>query len=120
MTEDEAVQFALDRLDWWIRHLGLKSWDINMFFVNDIDVEAEDAVASAAGFQRWEYMKADLYFSKKELIESSKEEIEENIVHELSHVLVGEMREKKDMVKHEERVVTSLTKAFLWVRDGGE
>lgn len=120
MTEQEIIEFALERIDWWKRHLGLHQWEIAIQFVNDINAGVDDAVASAAGFQRWEYMKAELTFSKKELMNSSKDEIEENIVHELSHILVGEMREKEDVVKHEERVVTMLSKAFLWVRAGGE
>jgi len=41
------------------------------------------------------------------------DEIERAVVHELCHILVNEMRE--DEIHHEERVVTGLQKAFMWV-----
>ena len=41
------------------------------------------------------------------------QQIERIAVHELCHILVNEMRESE--MCHEERVVTMLTKAFLWV-----
>ena len=45
----------------------------------------------------------------------SNEELERTVVHELVHALVNELREGG--IDHEERVVTTLTKAVLWVRD---
>ena len=45
-------------------------------------------------------------------------DVEAAVVHELSHVLVAELREEvDDWLKHEARVVTMLTRAFLTARD---
>lgn len=49
--------------------------------------------------------------------ELTDDELEEIFVHECGHILVNEMRgDPDDWLDHEERVVSTLTKAFLWVR----
>lgn len=54
----------------------------------------------------WEYRQAAIEFYPINMRNDSKEEIHEHVLHELLHVVVGEMKEKD--AKHEERVVCSL------------
>ena len=65
----------------------------------------------------WRYMTYTIDVNLKAVKRLDDEALERAVVHELVHVLVHEMRENDPDVKHEERVVTQLTKAFFWVRD---
>jgi predicted SprT family Zn-dependent metalloprotease len=60
----------------------------------------------------WKYRTAHIYINLPALKRKTSYQIEEIIVHELMHVLVNEMREGN--IKHEERVVTSLTESIFW------
>jgi hypothetical protein len=63
----------------------------------------------------WRYMTATIAVNVPAVARLSDDELERTVVHELCHALVNEMRETG--IDHEERVVTMLTKAFLWTRD---
>ena len=71
--------------------------------------------ASARTSVKWPYLIATVAFNMPALAELSLGEVEELLLHEHVHILVAEMRE--DGIDHEERVVTTLTSAFLWTRD---
>lgn len=77
---------------------------------------------------QWPYLIATLTFHLPGITEKSDKDLEAAVVHELCHVFVNEMRcadEKhpddllRHNLEHEERVVSSLAQAFLWVREEG-
>lgn len=119
----------------WMAPLGLKWWNINIrYFREPLPISSGDAAAgwqcNAKAEAKWEYLSATVSFNLPAIEGADDEELERIVVHEFCHVLVHEMREwapeevsrdRSDVgIKHEERVVTALTSAFLWVRKSGE
>ena len=110
------IQAAFER---WITALGLKWWDIEIWYYTDR--KAFRKVAGASGPNtamsnrtRWEYGMATIMVNIKALAHLSDTDLDRAVVHELLHTLVNEMR--AGGIDHEERVVTGLTKAIFWVR----
>ena len=102
----------------WTYRLGLKWWEIEFNFVTD-KAEAykmfgydQESVVMARSYPDWRYMICTIYLNIPAMKSKEAWEVEKIIIHELCHALVNEMRE--DGLDHEERVVTGLTKAFLW------
>lgn len=71
-----------------------------------------DDVVAAKMYVDWKYGTADLHINLPAFKGRKQWKIDRIIVHELVHALVNEMR--YEGIEHEERVVTSLTKAFFW------
>ena len=108
----------------WRARLGLRWWKVNYTFdrTGEDFADAENSSdgstrtrASARTSVRWPYLIATVAFNMPALAELSLGDVEELLLHEHVHILVAEMRE--DGIDHEERVVTTLTSAFLWTRD---
>lgn len=100
----------------WIEPLGLRWWDIETVYhyEPEADYFKEDGSRLLAKTTvQWEYAQAIINFNLTAWRGLSEREIERNVIHELVHILVNEMREGE--LHHEERVVTGLTRAFLWV-----
>jgi Zn-dependent protease with chaperone function len=75
-------------------------------------------ICYAATAVNWEYLDATIYFNMRQVRRMTKDELEEIIVHEMTHALVNEMRDWT--IKNEERVVTTIAWAFLKVRRQGQ
>jgi len=107
----------------WTYLLGLRWYNVQ---VNWYDNEKAFRKASGAEgrnvamrvYSDWRYMTAVVYVNVPALAGMSDRELEEGIVHELCHILVNEMREKD--IGHEERTVTMLASAFMWVSRKGK
>jgi len=101
----------------WSYLLGLRWWEVALTFSKEkSDFNKDDGSrVLAKTWSDWRYMKATILINYREIKLLDLEEIEKIIVHELCHVLVNEMREGD--ISHEERVVTTLTKAFLWTKN---
>lgn len=111
----------------WVRALGLGWWELKLEF------EREESAAPITGTQYhtgtwgtaflcnvdWRYSRGTITAYMPLLGSMSDEELERSVVHELCHVFLNEARtaDKDDWLDHEERVATTLTKAFLWLRD---
>lgn len=106
----------------WLYPLGLGWWEVNVHWISkpkevleEFKTQRSGDIMPARVYVRWEYGVADLYINLPAFKGMKRWRIEKIIIHELLHVLVNEMRE--DDISHEERVVTTLTKAVLWVRN---
>jgi hypothetical protein len=99
------------RLDYWVYWLGLEPWKIDLiFFYRDIPDHPDALMTTVSD---WRYMTATIRVSMDWLQHAPEKEIDRNILHELLHAVVCEMRNGE--VDHEERVVTMLTNSFLWL-----
>lgn len=101
----------------WTYRLGLRWWKVRAdYYDNPSDIIRVfgngDNVVVARSICDWRYATCTLQINLPALLEMNKDDAEFVIVHELCHALVNEMREEG--IDHEERVVTGLTKAFLW------
>ena len=118
--------------DPWVAVLGLGAWDItNTFDRVGLKTDAGDlndnlrCMAKTA--VRWPYLNANIMWNLPQLGDLEDDKLEQIVVHELCHILVHEMREWAPEIieadrsaigmKHEERVTTNLTNAFIWVRN---
>ena len=107
-------------LDEWIPALGLDEYHIEVAYYSDPDDfpagKGDDTGRPAAQvISKWQYMGAWLGVNMLEVADLDDVQLEEAVVHELCHVLVDEL-DPQD-VKHEERVVTQLSKAFIRTRN---
>jgi len=118
------LKYIRKLFDKWTYRLGLRWWSLCLVYKEDpqdiIETfgHVENSIVIAKTFCDWRYGTATIYFNLPKLKQMSKEDIEHVIIHELCHILVNEMREGE--IHHEERVVTGLTKAFLWTEKDTE
>lgn len=117
--ETARVRKLLDR---WLPRLGLGKdfgWRIQVCFDRDGEGNLSQSVSLAAETRpTWTHMLARIDFMMPALLDQSDETVEDVVVHELCHVLVAEMSGKGNAAyDHEERVVTTLARAFLRTRD---
>ncbi len=98
----------------WIPLLELEKWTLNISYEAKVPAgeEAEEGWDYYADAEpSWEYSTAIIRFFLEPLSGVTSKELEETVVHELVHCVVNEMRDKN--IKHEERVVSILTKALM-------
>lgn len=103
----------------WTYLLGLGWWDVEVHWYDSGKAFRKASGATGRNVAMrinadWRYAAATIHVNVPALAGLSDEELERGVVHELCHALVNEMRE--DGIGHEERVVTMLSKAFMWVR----
>ena len=126
MSEKEEAREKIGRaFEKWLKPLGLLWLDIRVVYYGKkkdtqrVFVSKEDGgIVAAKCYADWRYGTATIEVNVPAFYGMSAEEVETIILHELCHVLVNEMREGAD--HHEERVVTGLTKAFMWVYKAGK
>lgn len=117
----------------WLGPLGLLYWRIHIDFNRDAAMMVNgawcDETIGKASVQ-WEYLTATLSFNLNKIAQKDDDDLEYCFVHECCHVLVHEMREwcqtahldsdrQEAAMNHEERVVTQMAKAYVWVRRAG-
>lgn len=111
---DEARDRLTPLMDKWKAILQMVDWHISGDLVDGRFDEGEEYAARCEA--HWEYLQADIDWSVEQVLLMGDEELEEHIVHELMHALVSEMRprkQKRHLVKHEERVVTMLSRVVV-------
>lgn len=118
----------------WVKLMGV-SWDridlnwSDNYFDMERDGHGRDTLAFCVA--QWAYLQASItfscprlweYFDEVTMLPRDPELIQEWIIHEIGHVLVNEMREydgtdHQRTVRHEERVVTRLARAFAYTHE---
>lgn len=116
----KKIDFIRAAIKKWLKPLGLLWWHINIHFYDDPNEvlrifgdRGENRACFAITTVDWQYGTATIEFNLLAAEGMQPDHIEEAVVHELCHILVNEMREGE--IHHEERVVTSLQRAFFWV-----
>ena len=129
MTDAEfaAQQSRLRVLsDRWLKPLGLGWWKIDVAYAREeyrppdhAGTSKDDSVAHC--HVDWRYVEACITWNMPKLPELNDDELEMAFCHECAHILLHEMRwtadNSADSLDHEERVASTLAKAFLWLRD---
>lgn len=108
----------------WVEALGLGWWNIQLEYARDNYEPAEGNTRNgelARCKTDWRYGHACITWNMLVLPGIDDEELELAFLHELMHIFLNEMRwartNDSDSLDHEERVASTLTKAFLWFRD---
>lgn len=98
----------------WQKLLGLGDWTVRIVFSDKRD-KHPDTMATSASY--WEYRDGTIHYYLPSIEGSTDFELERIAVHELLHMVVGEMR-TDEKAQHEERVVTALSDSFLRLKHG--
>ncbi len=114
MKTRQIIRAAMDK---WTYRLGLRWWNVDSIYHSGKGARryfksSDGSTIFARTFADWRYGDAFVHFNVPAFVGMSADDIERVVVHELCHVLVNEMTATG--IDHEERVVTGLTKAFLW------
>lgn len=116
---DEAKERIRKAIDKWLKPLGLLWWEVTVtYYDNPGEIaqrfyQGDDSWVVARVYADWRYGTIRLEINLSMFTDYDQEETERKIVHELVHAMVNEMQ--WDGIDHEERVVSTLTKAFFWV-----
>ena len=120
-AEYEAQRKRLtDLADWWIPKIGLGWWRLDLAYArDDFEVDGKPAPNTVAcTTANWRYGHGCITWNMPRVAEQSDGDLQQCFVHELMHVFLNEARENgEDWLDHEERVASTLTKGFLWLRD---
>jgi hypothetical protein len=112
LEEAEVKKIVDDKAKWYIHYFGLGNWSGKIVFSEAIKEDRWGFVTHAETSADWKYLRFTITVFVKALVDYDEDYLEEVVVHELMHVFLNEVREAG--IDHEERVATSLQKAFSW------
>lgn len=98
-------------LTYWLPLLNLDTWNVSVNFEPEISPHRPECIASMNA--SWCYKEAAMTCYLPNLAKMKDRQIEYVVVHELCHVMVCMMRNRKSKVEMEEAVVTELAKSFM-------
>jgi len=112
-TSAETKKLINKYLKWWVKWTGLSFNTLTTVFVDYWEGGLDaDALCEA----HWQYLEHVITFNLTKMVALSEDEIEATVVHELMHIFLNEMQSDSVDVNHEERVASTLQKAFMLVR----
>ena len=121
--QKKRVQRSIDR---WHTVLGLKWWKVDYVWYDSQKQFAKGLAdptyahdVAARTWTDWRYRSATISFSVPKVATMTDDEVENMVIHEMVHVLVGSLSargNKEHVADHAEFVTTSLAHAFEWVR----
>ena len=101
----------------WSGLLGLQQWTIhvNWNWSNKKDIDSGHIVGGET-YTSWPYLRAHIEFFLPDLSAYAEDDLEEVVVHEMTHILTTQgFQNEGSCTPDQERVVTELAKAFLRV-----
>ena len=122
-AEFEGLKSKLMALDeMWCETLGLRWWALGYVYDRQGKKPSSGTFSEVARCDvKWWRKVAVITFDMPALLKSPDDELEKVFVHELMHIFLHEAREldngDSSVFKHEERVATDLTSAFLWLKE---
>lgn len=93
----------------WIPKLGLQPWKVTVNWEREKNLSDPRTIMDC--FADWRYLGAVITAYLPTVAEEPDDHLEEIVIHELLHVHVNELRERK--IDHEERVVTTLARVVM-------
>jgi hypothetical protein len=101
-------------LKYWLDKMSFTEWTYN------IDYEAlqneDNSSINAAIVPQWEYQHFNLKFYLPNLVNHGDKELENTVIHELSHALVNQMERPSTRRVDVETVVTNLSRILFKVK----
>lgn len=112
-TSAQTKKLINKYMKWWVKWTGLGFHTITTTYVDfwDSDLNADAVCAS-----HWQYLDHMITFNLTKCNPLTENQIEQTVVHELMHIFLNELQSDDVDINHEERVASSLQKAFMWVR----
>ena len=118
----QVKDWCRNAVDAWVKRLCLSHYDIDLIWERGTNPDSPRGMACVTS--DWRYLHATITFWCPVIFENFKGGAPEDpdymltlVIHELTHILVGEMREwanpDNNPLDHEERVVTDLSRRLL-------
>jgi len=83
------IRIHIDKWKWIVTWLG---WRFDIYYVEkhkDMpDDTSRDKGVNASVYSNWSYLKAQIYFSLEKCMDYDDKELEEIVLHELTHILL--------------------------------
>lgn len=104
----------------WSAAMGLRWWNLEVDYVYEAIGDGHPIGTAGVATVQWQYGDLHIQFSIPALLKN-EDRIEEIVVHELSHALTACITQGQSESEEgnllEERAVTEIQKALMWVRD---
>lgn len=102
-------------MDKWMP-AGFGWWKIDVEYNRGTVDGKEGSSKNASVYEMWEYRSATITFNLPAIATHNDDDLEETVVHELAHLLVGSIRdystdERRQMTEY---AVTTITRALIW------
>lgn len=121
MTDKEFAkqQKRVERyFQYWQRALWLEQWRTTFkWHRGEFSQDESDGRTVMRVTSDYRYMQAEVEVYLPAVVDQEDEALERSVVHELSHVLLNEMHYWNEDGSHEERVATTMSQAFVSMRD---
>jgi hypothetical protein len=116
-TQKNRVRKLWDK---WFKPLGLGWWAVDLYRERERDEEQPSQIGKTE--TRWQYRSAAVSFNLPIVADLDDTRLEEAIVHEMTHILVGGIHDLRDDQSREitEYTVTTISRAIIWAREAGE
>ncbi len=104
----------------WKRIVTEYGWKFDILYCNkfaDMPRETSSERTLAIVFAKFDYLDADIYFNLEITAELDDDKLEEDIIHELTHMLVRPIIESNEM---EEYTVTTISRILMRMRSSLE
>jgi hypothetical protein len=103
----------------WFKTIGLGWFRVEVHWNRLRNEDYPDEVAHTT--TNWQYRQAAVTFNLPACVDLNDEVLEEAVIHEMSHILVGGIQDFRDDQAREitEYTVTTVARAILWSREAG-
>lgn len=121
-NREAQIQRVRNLIERWGAPLGLRWWSEITWCYHDGDDSSwqrdNGQVVVMITNARWEYLWAVVDVNLAAVAERTDDQLEQDVLHELMHILLAEYKECHGL-HHLERTCTRLAQAFRWVREAG-
>lgn len=101
----ETKATILELTAWWLDAMHLSHWTIKTRFVEAFDTEDHKVMAITESM--WEYEQASIKWHLPQAINYSADELEQDVIHELVHVLLSPEQSVVTDRHHERKELTT-------------
>lgn len=117
MTPNEAMRFIKKQIKRWSYLVTSYGWKFDVYYY-DNGHEMQDASQSCAAITDSDskYLKGNIRFNLHNCSECSESELEEIVIHEITHMLVSPMQYTDCPTEQVEYVVTTISRLFKGLR----
>ena len=118
MNDNQTIALIKRVLRKWTRPLGIRWWFLDVSYVCDgegFERQSDgDVLGTCTCFP--EYRSAKIRFNILKLRDQTPDQIEENVVHELAHILISPVAKGERRNDNKEMAAVAVANALLWLR----
>lgn len=116
MTPLEAKNIVRKHIDRWKYLATSYGWKFDIYYAdNGHRMPSGNEDAAGVTFTQFQYLSADIWFNLTKLSDCNESEIEEIVVHEITHMLIAPVQ-KDNNEQNVEYTTTVVSRLFLGLR----